>query len=69
MGDDDVGERGIFEQLFQPEDAFEVEVVGRLVEEEEIGFEEEFAGEGEAFSPAAGEGVDGDHRDLQSRFC
>ncbi len=34
-------------------------MVSGFIEEEEVGFEEHLAGEGEAFAPSAGEGGDG----------
>ena len=56
VADDDAGEGGVGEELFEPGDAFEIEVVGGLVEEEQVGLADEFAGDGEAALPAAGEG-------------
>jgi hypothetical protein len=44
-----------FSQLFQPEDGVEVEVVGRFVEQQEVGAAGEGAGEVQANPPAAGE--------------
>jgi len=41
--------------LLQPEDRFEVEVVGRLVEQQQIGAVHQRTGEIEAHAPAAGE--------------
>ncbi len=55
VGDDDAGEGSLGEQLFEPEDALEIEVVGGLVEEEQVGVEDELAGDGEAAAPTAGE--------------
>ena len=40
----------------EPERALEVEIVGRLVEEEEVGLGEEHGGERDPHAPAAGEG-------------
>ena len=42
----------------EPEDAFEVEVVGGLVEQQEVGRGGQLAGDGQALLPAAGERVD-----------
>ena len=55
VGDEDVTEGVGAEVLLEPVAAFEVEVVGGLVEEEEIWFGEEELGEGDAHLPAAGE--------------
>ena len=58
VADDDEGERRVHEQLFEPENAFEIQMVGRFVEQEERRFLDEFAGQGEAFAPTAGERFD-----------
>ena len=47
------------EELLEPEDAFDVEMVGRLVHEEHVGLGGEGPRDGQAFRPAAGQGVDG----------
>ena len=57
MGGDEVAEVRVAQQPFEPDDAGQVEVVGRLVHEQEVGLTGEFAGEGEPLAPAAGEGV------------
>ncbi len=41
--------------ILQPQRAFEVEVVGRLVEQQQIGLGEQRGGERDAHAPAAGE--------------
>ena len=66
--DDKVGELSGFQEVFEPEDAFEVEMVGGLVKQEQVGFEDELAGESESFFPAAGERVDRDSRVGKSDF-
>jgi len=70
--DDEVAEfappRG-FEEVFEPEYAFEVEMVGGLVEQEQVWFEYELASESEAFFPAAGESGDGDGVVGEADFC
>ncbi len=48
-----------FEVFLEPEEGFEVEVVGGFVEEEEVGLLDEEAGEVGAHDPAAGEGAGG----------
>jgi hypothetical protein len=55
VADEDGGEAGAFEQLFEPLDALEIEVVGGLVEQEEIGAGGESAADIEAFFPTARE--------------
>jgi hypothetical protein len=55
VGDDDAGESSAAENGFEPLDAFEVEVVGGLVEEEDVGLGDHGLGDGEALAPAAGE--------------
>ena len=57
MADDDAGEGGGGEEFFEPLDAGQVEVVGGLVEEEDVGLLGEGEGDGEAFFPAAGVGL------------
>jgi len=53
VGDDD-DRIGIFgEVLFQPDGALKVEVVGRLVQKQEVGFGEEDRGQGHAHPPTA----------------
>lgn len=56
MADDDGGEGFRFEQAFEPFDSREVEVIGRLVEQEQIGMLDERFGDGEALLPASREG-------------
>ena len=46
------------EELFEPDDGLDVEVVGRLVEEERVGAHEEDAGQRDAHLPPAGELAD-----------
>ena len=55
VSDDDKGERGGAEQVFEPLDAFEVEVVRGLVEEEDFGIGDDGFGNSKAFPPAAAE--------------
>ena len=55
VGDDDAGEVGLLEKLFEPLDSGEVEVVGGLVEKKNIGGGDERFGDGEALAPASGE--------------
>src|SRR3546814_5009007 len=43
------------QKAFQPERGFEVEVVGRLVEQQQVGGLEQEGGEGHPHAPAAGE--------------
>ena len=57
MGDDDAGEAGGAQGTFEPLDAFEVEVVGGLVEQQDVGLGDHGLGDGEALAPAAAEGV------------
>jgi hypothetical protein len=45
-----------FEKRFEPERSFEIEVVRRLIEQEEIGLREEQSGKGDAHAPTAREG-------------
>jgi len=56
VGDDDAGEAGGTKGLFEPLDSFEVEMIGGLVEEEDVGLGDHGLGNGEALAPAAGEG-------------
>ncbi len=55
VGDDDAGEVGLLEKLFEPLDSGEVEVVGGFVEEKNVGRGDQGFGDGEALTPASGE--------------
>ena len=52
------GGRNAFEEALQPDDRLDVEVVGRLVEQQDIEIAEEDLGHGDAHLPAAGESAD-----------
>ena len=54
VADHDDGARIAREIALEPERAFEVEIVGRLVEQEQVGLGEEQGGERDAHAPAAG---------------
>ena len=49
------GGGGVAEEALQPDDRLDVEVVGRLVEQQDVEVAEEDAGHGDAHLPAAGE--------------
>ena len=53
MADQDQGSPVVAQKAFEPECGFEIEVVGRLVEQQEIGLAEEDRGEPDAHPPAA----------------
>ena len=55
VADHDQRMRVAREMLLQPERAFEVEVIGRLVEQQQVGLGEQGGGERNAHAPAAGE--------------
>ena len=55
MADDDHGARIAREIVGQPQRAFEIEIVGRLVEQQQVGLGEQHRGERHAHAPAAGE--------------
>ena len=55
MADDDQRVRIARQMLLQPERAFEVEIVGRLVEQQQVGLGEQRGGERHPHPPAAGE--------------
>ena len=55
MADDDHGARIAREVIGQPQRAFEVEIVGRLVEQQQVRLGEQHRGERDAHAPAAGE--------------
>ena len=55
MADHDHGVRIARDVLLEPERAFEIEIVGRLVEQQEIGLGEQRRRERDAHAPAAGE--------------
>src|SRR6266404_3384522 len=54
MADDDHRARIVREMVFEPERAFEIEIVGRLVQQQKIGSCKQRRGERDAHSPAAG---------------
>ena len=56
MGDDQHRRPHGAKELFQPLDGFQVQVVGRLVEQEEVGVLEEESGQGQAPALPAAEG-------------
>ena len=73
VGDRDDGARVLLEEALQPVDRLGVEVVGRLVEQQQVGVAEEQPGERDAALLAAGQGRDvgvvgraaqGVHRDV-----
>ena len=73
VGDRDDRARVLLEEAFEPVDRFGVEVVGRLVEEQQVGVAEEEPGERDAALLAAGElghvgvvgrAAEGVHRDV-----
>ena len=53
MADEEDGVRVAGEIAFEPECPFEVEIVGRLIEKEQIGFGAEYTGKGHAHAPTA----------------
>ncbi len=55
MADDDDGARIARDVVLEPQGAFEVEIVGGLVEEENVRLGEQHRGERDAHAPAAGE--------------
>ena len=55
VADDQHGVRIAPEIVVEPEGAFEIEVVGRLVEEQQVGLGEQHGGERHAHAPAARE--------------
>src|ERR1700761_3175788 len=56
MGDDRDSEAGCAECLFEPLDAVDVEVVRRLVKQQDIGTLNDSLDEGKTFAPASAEG-------------
>jgi ABC-type cobalamin/Fe3+-siderophores transport system ATPase subunit len=57
VGDDHAAEGGGPQEALQPDDAGQVEVVGRLVEQQQVGPADQFAGQGQPLAPASGEDV------------
>ena len=55
VADDDAGKGLAGQQFFQPFDPGQVEMVRRLVEQQQIGLLDEGFGDGQPFAPAAGE--------------
>ena len=58
MADDEIRAALGAQQRLEPDDAGEIEVVGRLVEQQHVGGAGELAGDGEPLQPAAGERLD-----------
>ena len=58
MADDETGARPLAEDALEPEDALHVEVVGRLVHQEDVGCGRQFTGDGQALLPAARQRID-----------
>ena len=54
MADDDHGARIVRQMIFEPQRALEVEIVGRLVQQQQVGRREQRRGERNAHPPAAG---------------
>ena len=54
MADDDHGARIVRQMILEPQRAFEIEIVGRLVQQQQIGRREQGRGERDAHPPAAG---------------
>ena len=54
VGDEDDGAAKILEELFQPVDGVDVQVVGRLVQQQQIGVAGERTGQGHLAQPATG---------------
>ncbi len=55
VADDQRGVRIFLQPRFEPQRALEIEVIGRLVEQENIGLGEQGRGQRHAHAPAAGE--------------
>ncbi len=55
MADDDCGVRILAQPSLEPQGAFKVEIVGRFVEQQQVGFGEQCRCKGHAHPPAAGE--------------
>ena len=54
MGDRQCCKRRIGQKFFQPENAIDIEMIGRLIEQEKIGFANQFASQGHTLFPSAG---------------
>jgi hypothetical protein len=65
VGDHHERLRRLDQELLELEDAFEVEVVGRLVEQQQVGLAGDLAGDGEALLPERA--PTGSSRSLRSR--
>ena len=55
VADYHAGEGGAFQQLFQPFYSGKIEVVGRLVEQKDVGILHQTFDDGESFAPTAGQ--------------
>ncbi len=79
VADDEIGVRLLAQDLLEPEDALDVEMIRRLVHEEHVRRARQLAGDGQALEPAAGQiahansrvreaGARERHRHAESRF-
>jgi hypothetical protein len=55
VGDDEERETLLRQVLLEPQDAFEVQVVGGLIQEKEVRFTQDLHEDGESLAPATGE--------------
>jgi hypothetical protein len=51
---DDAGEGGLLQQIFEPGDSEEIEMIGGLVEQKDVGMLHQSFDDGETLLPAAG---------------
>ena len=58
MGDQNQSALIAFQPLFQPDHCVEIEVVGRFIEQQQVGAADQRLGEVKAHTPAAGEIAD-----------
>jgi hypothetical protein len=57
VADQQQGKAGGREHLFEPQHAFQIEMIGRLVQQQDIGLLDPLAADRQALEPAAGEGA------------
>ena len=59
MRDKDDGAAKILEEIFQPVDGFDIQVVGRLIEQQQVGIAGQRTGQRHFAQPATGEAIEG----------
>ena len=60
VADDDERLRLAFQERLEPENGVDVEMIGGLIEQQDVGLQRQLARDGQALAPAAGQGIGGE---------